>query len=189
MENEAGRFDLDQKYVLKNEDKIGGAGSLFGRPEGYETTYRNLLKLMGKQSDNTAFNIVRKTLGDEKINLAIKSIGMVKTNLSENETSPKDIGTFFEGLMANSFISRKDGDEILGNLTDTLYENWLVAGIPEGTRVAHKYGREVHVVNDGGIVFAKDPVVVVIMSKGVVEREADEVIPKLSKIVYEGEVD
>jgi len=44
----------------------------------------------------------------------------------------------------------------------------------------------VHVVNDAGIVLTDNPFVVVIMSKGVVEKEADEIFPTLSKLVFEG---
>src|SRR3990170_1132366 len=87
MEANAGNINLDQKYVLKSEDKVGGAGSLYGRPPGYEITYRNLVRLMGKESDNTAFNIVRKLLGDEKINRVLQKAGMVDTSLTKNETT------------------------------------------------------------------------------------------------------
>jgi len=185
MEAEKGNLDLDSKYSLKNSDKISGAGSLYLKPAGYEITYRNLINLMGKQSDNTAFNVCRKFLGDEKINEVIKKIGMTHTSLDNNETTPRDIGIFFEGLWKGNIVSKVNRDEILDDLTGTVYENWLVAGIPEGVRVAHKYGREVHVVNDAGIVFTDKPFIVVIMSKGVIEREADEILPELSRIVYE----
>lgn len=183
-EAEGGRLDLETKYSLKNSDKRPGAGSLASKPTGTVLTYRDLSRLMGKQSDNTAFNIIRNLLGEEKINSMIKSIGMTKTDLTSNKTTPYDIGTFYEKLWKNEIISEKSRDEILDFLTDTIYENWIVAGIPQGVRVAHKYGREVHVVNDAGIVFSNKPFVLVIMSDGVVEREADEIIPELTKIVY-----
>ncbi|KKQ53019.1 hypothetical protein A2865_02740 [Candidatus Woesebacteria bacterium RIFCSPHIGHO2_01_FULL_39_17] len=185
IEMEDGRLRMEDRYTLKNSDKVAGAGSLYGKPAGYQITYRNLIQLMGKQSDNTAFNICRKLLGDEKIDEVIRSVGMVDTSLEKNETTPKDIGIFFEELWKGNIVSEESRDEILGALTDTIYEDWLAAGIPEGIRLAHKYGREVHVVNDAGIVFTDRPYVVVIMSKGVVEREADEIFPELAKLVYE----
>lgn len=54
-------------------------------------------------------------------------------------------------------------------------------------RVAHKYGVEDNVVNDAGIVFGEKPFVLVIMSKGVVVEEANEVFPKLARIFYESQ--
>jgi beta-lactamase class A len=200
IEAESGNLNLSSKYTLKTQDKVSGAGSLYAKPVGYQVTYRKLLDLMGKESDNTAFNVSRKLLGDEKVNEVIQSIGMIDTSLSENETTPKDIGNFFKELWNASLpaiessdggqgniVSKESADAILVSLTDTLYEDWLVAGVPDQIRVAHKFGREVHVVNDAGVVFTNNPYVVVIMSKGVIESEADEVIPQLSRLIYESE--
>ncbi|MBI3443509.1 serine hydrolase, partial [Candidatus Woesebacteria bacterium] len=63
--------------------------------------------------------------------------------------------------------------------------DWIVKGIPEDVRVAHKYGRELHVVNDAGIAFTDKPFILVIMSKGIVEKEADAIFPELARIVYD----
>lgn len=186
-ESEKGVINLDEKYVLQASDKVGGSGSLYGKPVGYEITYRNILSLMGKQSDNTAFRIARNTVGDAKINEYMKKYGMTHTSLLENTTTPGDIAEFFEGLWTNNIISRRHRDELLGSLTDTIYEAWLPAGIPTDTKIAHKFGREVHVINDAGIVFTPDPYVVVVMSKGIVDQEGDTVFPELSREVFEVE--
>jgi beta-lactamase class A len=139
---------------------------------------------MGRQSDNTAFNVARNYLGEDKIKEYLVRFGMRDTSLSENETTPYDIGNFFENLWNDNLLSAGDRDELLSNLTDTLYEEWLAAGIPSNVRVSHKYGRELHVVNDAGIVFADNPFVIVIVSKGAVEREADEIFPELARSIY-----
>lgn len=188
-EAEAGRINLDSKYILKDSDKVSGSGSLATRNAGTVYTYRQLAEFMGQQSDNTAFNVIRKKLGDEKVNETIKEIGMISTSLEENEISAADVGLFFQKLYKGNLVSPDSSEEILGYLTKTIYEKHLVAGIPEGVRVAHKYGREVHVVNDGGIIFSEKPFVLVIMSKGVVEKEADEIFPNLVKLIYNQEID
>jgi beta-lactamase class A len=193
-ENE--RINLEDKYTLKYSDKVAGAGSLYYKQAGYEVTYRNLVRLMGKESDNTAFNIVRNLLGDEKVNDAIVKIGMKGTSLEENETTPEDIGEFFNDLWLGNIVNEDNKEELLGYLTDTTFEAWITAGLPDDIRFAHKYSREVHVVNDAGIVYSdslpepdgsqnRRPFVIVIMSKGVVEREADSVIPEISRSIYE----
>jgi len=181
---EKGELDLEKKYTLKLEDKLGGSGSLYGKPVGYEITYRNLLKLMGQQSDNTAFNVGRKMLGDSSIDNFAGKLGMVKTKIGTNETTPSDVGIFFKELWDGNVLKPANKNELLTNLTDTWYENWLPAGTPDTVRVAHKFGKEVHVVNDAGIVFTRDPYVIVILSKGAVEIQADEAIPTISKMVY-----
>ena len=187
IEAENGNIDLETVYVLKDSDKVAGSGSLYGKSEGYELTYRDILSYMGKESDNTAANIAKKLLGEEKIKQAINTMRMDSTVvIGENqETTPRDIGIFFEKIWEGDVISKKHRDELLGFLTDTIYEEWLAAGILSTVDVAHKYGREVHVVNDAGIVFTDEPFVLVLLSEGVVEREADQVFPELAELIYE----
>src|SRR4030042_6679894 len=95
---EAGKIDLDAKYTLKASDKIAGAGSLAAKPAGTVITYRQMAGLLGKQSDNTAFGIVKRTLGDGALNQEIAKIGMVDTSLAENETTPADLALSFHNL-------------------------------------------------------------------------------------------
>lgn len=189
MESEKGNLSLETKYILKTSDKIAGSGSLYGKPAGYTLTYRDLVRYMGKESDNTAFDIAKNILGEEKIREVIRKIGMKDTEVlgEDQKTTPSDIGLLFNKLWAREIVSKKSADEILEFLTVTIYEDWLAAGVPKEVKVAHKFGREVHVVNDAGVVFGQRPYVVVILSKGVVEQEADEIFPTLSRIVYEGE--
>lgn len=198
LEEELGNLDLETKYILKNSDKVAGAGSLYARPEGYELTYRNLIRLMGKQSDNTAFNVVRNLLGEETIEQVMIRVGMKDTSIEENKTTPRDIGVFFEELWYGNIINIEHRDELLEFLTDTAYESWITEGVPDEIRVSHKYGREVRVVNDAGIIYAEKPsgpdspmgqrpFVLVIMSKGATEREADLIFPDLARIVFEAQ--
>ncbi len=187
IESEKGDINLDSTYTLNEADKIPGAGSLYYKKPGTVITYRELAKLMGKESDNTAFGILRKVLGDEKIEGTIKTVGVKNTSLKENKTTPYDIGTLFKNIYEAKVISKESRDQILDFLTLTLYEDYLPKGVPEGIRVAHKYGREVHVLNDAGIVFAQEPFVLVLMSDGVVEREAETVFPELAGLIWDFE--
>ena len=185
LEEEKGSLSLEAKYRLRNDDKVGGAGSLYSKPEGFEITYRDLIRLMGKQSDNTAFNILKNTLDAETIESTLDKIGMESTSLSENKTTPKDIGRFFEELWNGNIVNSEHKEELLGYLTDTLYEEWIAAGVPDDVRVAHKFGREINVVNDAGIVYGQRPFVIVLLSKGIVEREADKILPELARVIYD----
>lgn len=182
-ESEEGKINLETKYTLKASDKRTGSGSLYGKPDGTVFTYRELAKYMGQQSDNTAFNIFRNILGDATIETEAKNIGMLSTSVGKNETSPYDIGTFYLKLWKGEIVSIKNRDEILNYLTNTIYEDWIPKGIP-GVRVAHKFGREVNVTNDAGIVYADKPFVLVLMSEGIVYKESDAVFPTLASQIY-----
>ncbi len=187
VEAERGSLSLSDKYKLKSSDKVSGSGSLSGKPAGFELTYRDLVRYMGKESDNTAFNIAKNILGEEKIQKVIDEIGMGETVIfgEEQKTTPYEIGLLFQKLWGGKVVSPESRDEIIRYLIDTNFEEWLAARIPPEVEVAHKFGRELHVVNDAGIVFTDSPYVIVIMSKGVVEREADEIFPYLSRMIYE----
>lgn len=190
-ESEEQGFNLDEEYVLQNEDKISGSGSLESESEGTKVTYRDLLRYMGKESDNTAFNILKNTLGEEKINNVIAEIGMYDTDIfsEEQSTTPKNIGLLFEKLWNDELLLKEDKEELFSFLTDTVYEEWISAGIPDEIEVAHKYGREQGVVNDAGIVFTDEAYVIVLMGKGIVERKADEFYPEMSRFIYNLQVE
>lgn len=185
-EAERENIELEDIYTLRNADKVGGAGTLFYQEEGSEYSYRELVSLMGQQSDNTAFRASVNLLGADLVEQYINEFGMENTSYDENETTPRDIGNFFKKLWERKFVSRASRDEILKSLTKTVYETLIPAGITD-VRVAHKYGAEVHVLNDAGIVFADDPYVLVIMSKGILEQEAREVIPQLATLIHQFE--
>ncbi len=184
MQAEQGEFDMDDIYSLREEDKVAGAGSLYGQPAGTGLTYRELVEYMGKESDNTAFRASVNILGEERVSGIIKEIGMTNTSEETNNTTPRDIGIFFQKLWKKRLVNTENTQEIMDALTDTVYENWLAAGITDDVVVAHKYGRELHTVNDAGIVFIDNPYVLVIVTKGVVESEADKTLPEISKFIF-----
>jgi len=188
IEHEKGRIDLDAVYTLADADKVNGSGRIFYEKAGTEYSYRELVELMGQQSDNTAFNVSVKLLGEESVEEFIDSIGMENTSYKTNETTPLDIGIFFRKLWAGKLVERRNRDEILKSLTDTIYEDFIPKGIPD-MRVAHKFGRELRVVNDAGIVFGENPFILVIMSKGILEKEAGEFIPSFAAAVQRFEAE
>jgi len=186
---ETGNFDPETEYVLKKSDKLSGSGSLRSKPEGFVLSYRELIRYMGKESDNTAYNIAKNILGKERIEKIVRFVGMERTTVlgDKQKTTPKDIAIFFKKLYLRELLGDDFREEFLEYLTKTSYENYLAAGVPEDVRVAHKFGKELHVINDAGIVFSKKPYIVVIMSKGIVEKEADIAFPLISKVIFEEE--
>lgn len=193
-------YDLNGNYFYgENHKEIMQAASLIKLPvmaglflEGERGNldskdYLPLIEAMGKRSDNNAFLQAVSMLGKDKVEQIIADLGMSHTSYKENQTTAEDVGMFFKKLYNNEILNEDDTNYFLEMITDTIFEDWLVAGIPDDIRVAHKYGREVHVVNDGGIVFATHPFIMVIMSDGVVENEADAIFPDLSRVLFYGQ--
>lgn len=169
QEVEAGKLNLDDK------------------PAGSTYSYRQLAERMGKYSDNAANNLLVKVLGAPKIQQTLDSLGMTKTSFKEYETTPEDVGIFFRKLYQDNLVNQAGREEILGFLTKTIFEDWLPAGVPVGTRASHKIGKDLGTFSDGGIVFGPKPFVLVVMSKFARESEAVSVLPKISKAVWEFE--
>lgn len=187
LEFEQGNLDLDDRYLLTEADKLPGAGSLYYQPAGTAITYRELARLMANQSDNTAFAIARRLLGDSQIDSVIRQIGMTDTSLAKNKTTSADIALFFQKLYLNQIVSETSRDQILISLTDTAFEDFLPAALPTGIKTAHKFGREVHVLNDAGIIFTPEPFVLVFLSDGIIDSEAEALFPQFTRSIYDFE--
>lgn len=138
------------------------------------------LEAMGKRSDNNVFMELVTKFGKKTVQDYIDSLGLKNTSLEKNTTTPDEIGNLFVKLYKDK------NEKILGFLTDTIFEKWIRAGIPEDIKVSHKYGRDVGVVNDAGIIYSNNPFILVIMTQGVDEIEADRAVPELAKMIYLG---
>ncbi len=136
------------------------------------------IELMGKRSDNTVFNELVTKFGKTVIQDYIASLDMKETSLEENTTTANEIADLFLK------IYKEDNQKILDYLTDTIFEKWIRAGIPQDIKVSHKYGRETGVVNDAGIVYSQKPFVLVILSQNADVIEADKIIPELTEMIY-----
>lgn len=146
--------------------------------------YMEDLRAMGNRSDNKAYLNTLSKIGRDKVIQTIGNLGMSKTSLDENKTSAEDIGLFFKKLYKYEILNQENSLEFISLLEDTIFNDWLRRGIPEEIRVSHKYARELRSVSDGGIIFDKKPFVLVIMTDGVIEKEAIELFPKITELLY-----
>jgi len=168
---EEGKLDLETEYILKNADKVKGAGILYSKPAGTKYTYRQLIEYMAQYSDNTAFKVMRQATG--------------KTIL--DQATPEEIGILFKKLYDGELINQEHRDELLQFLTNTDFEDRIPKGVPESVRVAHKIGTLAGIYSDAGIIFAEEPFVLVIMSRDARESEALDVLPQITQAVWEFE--
>jgi len=63
------------------------------------------------------------------------------------------------------------------------FNGGIPAGVPAGTKVAHKTGSITRVRHDAGIVYAPEPYVLVVLTRGIQDsKTADAVIAEISRI-------
>ncbi len=183
---EAGNFELGEEYVLKASDKRSGAGILFDKPAGTKVTLGEIARLALSNSDNTAFNVLKIKLGEEKIDEAIELLWMKQTSLAKNLTSPKDIGLFFKQLYRGELLKQESRELMIESLTKTAFEDRISLGISEEVRVSHKVGNETRVFSDAGIVFLPNrPFVLAILNDDIDLEEAKKAIPNFTRQVYQ----
>jgi beta-lactamase class A len=90
---ERGEVSLDERYVLRDADKVPGSGILRELSEGLELTLSDLTTLMMIVSDNTATDVILGLVGVERVNSAMRGLGLEKTVVS---ASCRDI--IFDGV-------------------------------------------------------------------------------------------
>jgi len=184
---DAGRIDSEETYILKDSDRFEyGSGSMQNQPTGTGYSYREIAKLTANQSDNMAAKLLTRFLGGEnKVEGIVKGWGLQETSIKNNEITAKEIGELFLRLYKGELLKDESRRELFNNLTDTVLEDRLPAGVPTGVRVVHKFGSEEGVVSDCGIVYADEPYIICVLSSEANDGEAEEVLPKISRVVWE----
>ncbi len=188
-EIEKGSFSEETEYRLKEEDiQDYGTGSMRYEEPGKIYTYRELLRLAGKQSDNTAAYVIGKIVGLTKIQEFVDQLGLKQTSIEKNETSAEDLGKLFISVYKNELFRKEIyKNNFFADLKKTDFEDRLPAGFPSGTTVIHKIGNGERAYHDCGLVLAKNPFIICVLSQEAAEDEAQEVIPKIAKIVWDFE--
>lgn len=68
QEAEAGKLSLNQKVTLQDTDKVDGSGNVVWQKSGTVYEVGGLLKRMLMESDNTAANMLIRTIGEDTLN-------------------------------------------------------------------------------------------------------------------------
>ena len=104
-----------------------------------------------------------------------------------NVSTPADITRLYTLLLRGEVISPDVSREMLDLLAAQEINDRLPAGLPEGTRVAHKTGNLPDVVHDAGVIYAPaGPVIVTVMADEVEDEWAVvELIRSIGLVAYE----
>ena len=78
----ADTMNLDAVHILSEAEKVGGDGVLKTYPDQSRVSYRELLRLMLTNSDNTATNIIINQLGRDAVNQRIRKLGLGQSQLN-----------------------------------------------------------------------------------------------------------
>jgi len=168
---------------------------------GSRVPARELVERMIVRSSNLATNAVIALIGPAHANSTAHALGARNIRLLRgvedgkafqkglnNTTTARDLGVLLESIDRGRAASSRSCGEMLGILSRQEFNDEIPAGLPPGTRVAHKTGQITGVLHDAAIVYppGESTYVLVVLTRNVPdERVARTLIADLSRLVYE----
>ena len=191
-----GELNLGEEIPLRSEDIQGyGSGGLNGFPVGYSLSLREIAYRLVNHSDNTAWAMLDRRLGPEKVSAELEDMGIKNSRYTDYRsgyfTTPNDVLLLLEKISDPQFTSEELSREMLDAMTETSLEDRIPEKLPPNVRVAHKTGSYDENFGDAGVVFYEDGrgierhYYLVVLAKGASETEARDVIQRVSLAVYE----
>lgn len=180
-----GELDLAKMIDLKAEDKVPGSGILTDHfSDGASLSLRDYIRLMIRESDNTATNIVIDQVGLAATAAFMESLGLVNTKLHSKvyrgdtsifpERSKEfGIGSTTANEMVRLLRMLREGrlsdeagmEQMLEHLAACNDDSKLARFLPPGTKLFHKTGAIGNCRTDAGIVeTATGPVAVCVLT-------------------------
>ena len=210
---DAGRVRRDQDLLLGTEFKsivdgspytldagVDSDSSVFARV-GQRVPLRWLVERMIVRSSNLATNTMIEVLDAKKVDATARSLGTTNMKVLRgvedgkafqqglnNQTSARDLATLLEAIESGKAASRGSCREMIDILAAQEFNSEIPAGLPAGTRVAHKTGWITGVQHDAALVYppGRKPYVLVVLTKGIPDRPvAQKLIADISRMVWE----
>lgn len=199
-DRDAGALSLDDSIPVTNTfrsiadgspyqlDKADDSDSTLYDLVGGRLPIRRLIELMETVSSNLATNLLIERVGAKRANATAHALGadsiLVLRGVEDgkayragmnNTTTARDLGVLFMALAQYRAASPVACREMLEILSRQHFTEGIPAGLPPGTRVAHKTGWIDGVVyHDAGIVYpaSGSPYVLVVLTGGIQQDSA-----------------
>jgi beta-lactamase class A len=208
----AGSFGMKQPLLLVNQFASIVDGSPYAldlKSDSDTTLYHRigdrvpidtLLRLMITRSSNLATNTLIALVGAENVTRTMRSLGARRMQVLRgvedgkafdkglnNTTTARDLAIILRAIEEGNAASPAATKEMLGILLAQEFNEKIPAGLPPGTRVAHKTGEITAVSHDAAIVYppGRKPYVLVVLTRGISDgKESGKLIADLSEIIF-----
>jgi len=206
-----GKVKLDEPLLIKNAFHSLADGSIYTldaaddseadlyKAAGQTRTLRQLSELMITVSSNFATNSLIEKLGVENIRATVHALhadGMnvlrgVEDNKAfaagmNNTTTARGLLVLLEAIARGEAVDKDSSREMIEILEQQKFNEGIPAGLPAGTRVAHKTGEITKIHHDAAIVFAGRPFVLVILVRGMADiKESSALMAEITRRVYQ----
>jgi beta-lactamase class A len=164
--------------------------------DGKEYTIEQYLEYAITYSSNEAAEYLLENVNGEILKKVFYDFGIPDpaSGQTENYMSVQNYASFFRILYNASYLEKADSEKALSILSKSKFLDGLVAGIPKGVPVAHKFGerkyvdgsKEVKQLHDCGIIYsAKGNYLLCVMTRGDDFDKQKGLIKNISQVVYE----
>jgi beta-lactamase class A len=209
---DAGGLSLDQGVLLINQfrsiadgspytlDATADSDSLAYTLMNTRVSVRDLIDHMITRSSNLATNALIELVGAEHANATAHALGAKNIRVlrgvedtpafragMNNTTTARDLETLMEAIETGRAASRASCAAMREILSRQEFNAEIPAGLPRGTKVAHKTGFITGVLHDAAIVYptGRSPYVLVVLTRDIPEQPvARRLISDISRLVY-----
>lgn len=207
-----GAFSLDQELLLVNEFNSLADGSPFSLNKaddgdtalyakvGQRVSVRELMRRMITLSSNLATNQLIALVGADKVTAGARQLGAPRIQVLRgvedikafdrgmiNTTTSADLTVLLSAIERGKALSPGSSAAMREILFAQEFNEKIPAGVPPGTRVAHKTGEITAVSHDAAIVYppGRKPYVIVVLTRGLREsKDSATLIADISRLVW-----
>ena len=165
--------------------------------EGQGVPVGELARLMIVRSSNLATNILIERLGPARVNATARALGADSIEVlrgvedtrafragRNNTTTARDLATLLLAIADGTTASAASSERMLAILEAQEFNDGIPAGLPPGTRVAHKTGEITATFHDAALIWAAGrsdgqtvgrsdrPYALVVLTRGYADRDA-----------------
>ena len=169
------------------------------KAEGETRELGYLCELMITKSSNLATNLLIEKLGVEDIRATVHSLGAdgmrVLRGVEDqkayeqglnNTTTARGLQVLLTAIAEGKAVDDDSSRAMVTILEKQTFNEGVPAGLPEGTRVAHKTGEITKIHHDAAIVYAPRPFVLVILARGISDqKDSATLIADITKMLYQ----
>ena len=205
-----GKLRLEDTLVIRNQFSSLVDGSAYSldasddseadlyRAVGSTRTLAQLSELMITVSSNLATNLLIERLGVDNIQRGVHALGAdgmkVLRGVEDtkafqagvnNTTTARALARLLQAIAAGEAVDPASSRAMSAILERQTFNEGIPAGLPTGTRVAHKTGEITRIQHDAAIVYAPRPFVLVILTRGIEDpKQSSALIATITRQLY-----
>ena len=205
-----GKVKLDDPLLVKNEFHSLADGSIYTldpaddsetdlyKAVGQTRTFRQLCELMITVSSNLATNLLVEKLGVDNIRATVQGLHADGMNVlrgvedgkayekgMNNTTTALGLLILLQAIAQGDAVDAESSRQMVEILARQKFNEAIPAGLPLGTRVAHKTGEVTKIHHDAAIVYGPRPFVLVILVRGMAEsKDSATLMADIARRIY-----